>query len=145
MRQTTLNEGIIGGLGGLTAYLFGLNWELIFIWIIIMILDIISGIIKGKKLGWDSHKFKAGLLMKAYEALVILALLMLDRALSLMGIGIALGSIIIGAFILIDMLSILENGVQLGVKLPQVIVNYVSRAESIINEPKEEENHEPHD
>ena len=132
-------EGIIGGLGGLVAYFFGLNWELILIWLLIMLLDIISGLIKGKKLGWDSHKFKTGLLMKAYEGLVVLALLMLDRALSLMSIGIALGSVIIGAFILVDVLSIVENGVLLGIKFPAVITNYVNKANKIVNDSESED------
>ncbi len=133
-----MNEGILGGLGGLAAYFFGLNWELIFIWLFIMVLDIISGLIKGKKLGWNSHKFKTGLLMKAYEGLVVFALLMLDRALNLMSIGIALGSVIIGAFILVDVLSIIENGVLLGIKFPAVITNYVNKANKVVNDSESE-------
>lgn len=125
---------IIGGLGGLSAYLLGLNWELIFIWAIIVVLDVLSGIIKGKKLGFNSSKFKHGLLQKAYEALLVTTLLILDRALMLMGIGISLGSIIIGAFILVDVYSIFENGVALGVRVPKVIKNYVDKANAIVNE-----------
>ena len=133
-RHLKTNESVIGGLVGLSTYFLGLNWELIFIWIIIMILDVISGIIKGVKIGWNSHKFKMGLLMKGYEGLVVIALLMLDRALGLMGFGIALGSVIIGAFVLIDMMSIIENGIILGVKFPKVITDYINKANNIIND-----------
>ncbi len=144
--QQKVNESIFGGICGLFAYFMGLNWELIFIWIIIMLLDILSGIIKGVKIGWNSHKFKTGLLMKAYEGLVVFALLMLDRALNIMSIGIALGSVIIGAFLLIDVLSIIENGIILGIRFPKVITNYVNKANNIVNDSdREEEENEKSD
>jgi len=135
---------IMGGIGGLVTYFLGLNWELIFIWVIIMIFDVISGLIKGQKLGFNSHKFKTGLLHKAYEALLVTTLLILDHALNIMGIGIALGSIIIGAFVLVDVYSIFENGVAIGFPIPKVIRAYVDRANSVVNgnEKAEEKEHE---
>jgi len=135
---------ITGGIGGLVTYFLGLNWELIFIWVIIMIFDVISGLIKGQKLGFNSHKFKTGLLHKAYEALLVTTLLILDHALNIMGIGIALGSIIIGAFVLVDVYSIFENGVAIGFPIPKVIRAYVDKANSVVNgnEKAEEEKRE---
>ena len=136
--KTNILEAICGGGVGLLAYLTGLNWILILCWAIIIALDILSGVVKGLLLGWSSRKLTTGLLFKLYQLILVFALIILNLVLLEMGYDFHLSAIIIGAFIVKDIVSIAENGKDMGYVSPDIVTTVLNKAKMIFNSKLEE-------
>ncbi|WP_113674075.1 phage holin family protein [Vallitalea guaymasensis] len=141
MEKQKMVEALTGGIAGLFAFFANLTWELIFIWIILMTIDIVTGIIKaGKEGGFKSREMKLGLLRKVGEFFLMVALLLGERVLQLIGINIPVASVFIGAFCFKEISSILENAIGTGINIPPVITKWFKDNNKRINtiETKEE-------
>jgi polar amino acid transport system substrate-binding protein len=121
-----MKENIItGSLTGLISYIVGLPWELLIIWTILMIIDIITGNIKAaKENNWSSKEMKIGLLKKCVEISVMFSILLIQRVCIINGINIPVGSVVVGIFCFKEFGSIVENYTQMGGELPKSIMNW---------------------
>lgn len=127
----------MGGLMGLYAYFVGLNWEIIFIWITLMILDIMTGVIKAaKNKNFSSKDMKKGLYKKAGEFFLLFALILGQRVGIIVGIDIPVAPIFIGAFSFKDLGSIIENAIDIGVGVPSIVKKWFKIANDSINQGK---------
>lgn len=116
----------IGAIGGLTAYIYNLPYELLILWCSLMVLDIITGIIKAAKKGeLSSSIMKHGLLKKAGELSIMFSLLIIQRVAIISGIDLPIGNVIVGAFAFKEMFSIVENYLSMGGKLPNIVANWL--------------------
>ncbi len=130
---------ILGSFLGLCAYLAGLNWEIIIIWVILMSVDIITGVIKSFKNGnFSSHEMKVGMLKKVGEFFLLFALILGQRVAMLNGINVPVGTIFIGAFCFKELASIIENSIGMDIKLPNVIMKWFKVAKDQIMEEKDD-------
>jgi toxin secretion/phage lysis holin len=128
-----MEKSIIGGLAGLAAYFAGLPWELIIIWGILMVFDIVTGILKSAKEGnWSSRIMKEGLLKKAIELTILFSVLLIQRVAIINGITVPLGSVIVGIFCFKEFGSILENYIAMGYKLPDIVTGWFKIAKEQI-------------
>lgn len=140
MEKQKAIEGLVGGLTGLVAFFSELKWEMILIWIVLMGIDIVTGIIKaGKNGGYKSRNMKLGLIKKAGEFFLMVALLLGERILQLMGINIPVAAVFIGAFSFKEIGSIVENAMGTGIRIPAVVSKWFSDNTKRINStnPKE--------
>ncbi|WP_053957174.1 phage holin family protein [Inediibacterium massiliense] len=137
--ENNIGKTISCALGGLGAYLCGLNWEIIFIWFFLMTIDTITGVIKAMKDGQFSSKdMKDGLYKKAGEFFLIFALILGQRVAQINGINVPVGSVFTGAFCFKDLGSILENVVDMKVDVPEIIKRWLKISNESINENKNE-------
>jgi len=128
---------IVGAGTGLLVAVMGFPWQMLIIFAIVMLLDIITGIAKALKNGnWTSRKMKEGLLKKSVECIVLMAILLVQVAIMSIGIPVPLGSILVGAFIMKDFGSILENAMQMNVVVPDIIKKWFKIADDKINDEK---------
>ena len=103
-------QAILGAGIGITAFLVGWPWQIIFVYLVLWIIDIITGCLKAGKTGeWSSSKMKQGLIKKTGEIIVILVVLILQTTLTILCIPIPAASILIGAIIMKEIGSIFEN------------------------------------
>lgn len=124
---TALEDSIIdlmfGGSGAL--YLFGPWMPITGVLLLLCVLDIITGVAKGL---YDrnlvSRKMSQGMVSKASMFVVIIIANMLDMAVS-PGMPIVKTSVIL-FYTSLEMISILENLGQMGVKMPPVIKEYLA-------------------
>jgi toxin secretion/phage lysis holin len=115
----------------LLSALFGVYWYLFAAFIVLNIIDYITGIVKAKYSNTEnSNKGLKGILKKvgywvvvaiaffvAYSFSELGALIGMD-----LGFTIALGWFVLGTFIINEMRSILENLVEIGVEVPEILV-----------------------
>jgi len=121
---------IIGSLTGLIAWCVGLPWQLMWVWLMLMICDIISGIIKSCiNSNFSSREMKLGLFRKSYDVIIMITLILLQYAINTNGITIPIGSAIIGFFIFKEVSSIMENYISCGGKVPDNIKKYLRIAQ----------------
>lgn len=133
-------EIIIGSLAGLGAYFCNLNWEIIIIWIMLMLVDIITGVIKSFKNGnFCSHDMKVGMLKKVGEFFLLFALILGQRVAMLNGINVPVGTIFVGAFCFKELASVIENSIGMDIKIPAVIAKWFKVAKEQISEDKNED------
>lgn len=129
---------ILGALTGLGSYFCGLNWEIIFIWMALLAIDIITGVIKSlKDKKFNSHDMRIGLLKKGDECLLLIALILIQRVAQINSINIPVGSIFIGAFCFKELGSIIENNISMNIKLPNIIIKWFKVANETINQDQE--------
>lgn len=122
----TKENVFLGALTGLGAYFLGLPYELLYCWLILMVIDILSGIISACLQGnFSSREMKFGLFRKVFDVLIMVALLVIQNVAVLNGINIPFGSIIIGAFCFKELGSVLENYVKAGGKIPDTVSNWL--------------------
>jgi toxin secretion/phage lysis holin len=115
-----------GALTGLGAWFLGLPWELLYLWVLLMILDIITGVISACLQGnFSSREMKFGLFRKTLDIAIMVAILTIQRVASLNGFDVPIGSIIVGAFCIKEGTSIIENYAKSGGKLPITIQNWL--------------------
>ena len=115
-----------GALCGIGTWTLGLPWELLYLWIILMILDIITGVISTCLQGeFSSREMKFGLFRKTLDVAIMIALLVIQRVAYLNGFDVPIGSIIVGAFCFKEGTSIIENYGKAGGKLPKTIRNWL--------------------
>lgn len=134
MKNSSILQALMGGGVGLVAYMNDLNWILIVIWFIVVALDIISGVLKGIVLEWKSREFTMGILFKAFQAILVFALILLNFMLIEMGYDFHLSSIIIGAFIFKDVVSIAENGSEMGYEMPSFVTTLFNKVQAILDQ-----------
>lgn len=116
----------LGALTGLGTYFLGLPWQILYIWVGLMIIDIITGVIKACINGnFSSREMKTGLYRKSFDIMVMLAILLIQQVANLNGITLPIGSIVVGAFCFKELGSILENYAQAGGTLPQSVQNWL--------------------
>ena len=102
--------GVYQGLSGLAGNIAEFDWELLFIWCLLMAIDIASGYIKAcKKHKVSSDIMRSGIYKKMLDTFSILAILLMQGVVSLLGIAAPIGPILIGAFCFKELTSILEN------------------------------------
>ncbi|NMA48626.1 MAG: phage holin family protein [Tissierellia bacterium] len=139
----TRENVFLGALTGLGAYFLGLPWQILYIWISLMLIDIVTGIIKSCIHGnFSSKEMKLGLYRKSFDIMVMLAILLIQQVANLNGISIPIGSIVVGSFCFKELGSILENYAQSGGKLPQSVSNWLKVIGSKIENKVGEEEHE---
>lgn len=127
-------KAIVGGLGGLSFYLCGLNWQMLLIWLLLMLLDVITGNIKHiAKRDWCSSDMKLGLIKKAGEFFLLTSLILGQRILELNGIKLPAAEIFAGVFAIKELGSIIENCIQMGVKVPAGIMKWFRVAQEKID------------
>lgn len=123
--------GILQGLYGLTTNIAGFDWELLFVWCLLMAIDIASGYVKAcKQHRVSSIAMRSGIYKKMLDTFSILAILLMQGVVSYMGIGAPIGSILIGAFCFKEVTSILENTAS---KLPKAIQSWLDTVKTTIN------------
>ncbi len=115
-----------GALCGIVTWALGLPWELLYLWVLLMVLDIITGIISACLQGeFSSREMKFGLFRKTLDVAIMIALLVIQRVAYLNGFDVPIGSIIVGAFCFKEGTSIIENYGKAGGKLPKTIQNWL--------------------
>jgi toxin secretion/phage lysis holin len=126
---------IAGMLSGLIAYTLGLPYELLILWGMLMIVDILTGIIMSAKNGeWSSRQMKNGLFKKTAELFMMFSLLLIQRVVIISGINIPIGDVLVGVFCFKEFGSIVENYVAMGNKLPKLIENWFKVTKNKIEE-----------
>ena len=115
--------GVLQGATGLAGSIAGFDWELLFIWCLLMAIDIASGYIKAcKQYKVSSAIMRSGIYKKMLDTFSILAILLMQGVVSYMGIGAPVGPILIGAFCFKELTSILENAAS---GLPKAVQNWL--------------------
>jgi len=136
-KKALLDIIILAG-GSLAAYIKELNWELFFVWSILLGIDIISGVLVSlKKKNHSSKAFKNGLYNKVGEMLLITAIVFMQRLLLLSGIKVPCFEILLISFCLKELSSIMENSIKLNVKIPEVVKNWFSLANESLKTKKQ--------
>lgn len=102
-----------------------LNWTLVVGWLIIVFIDIFTGVLKSiKSKKFSSHTMKEHLIKKVTEIFLILALGVADVIAGMYGINIPAFEAMIIPFCFKDLASILENAIEIGVKVPDFVHNW---------------------
>ena len=121
-----IHTGIFEGLRGVAYNIAGFDWELLFIWCLLMAIDIAGGYIKAcKQHKISSNIMRTGIYKKMLDTFSILAILLMQGVVSYMGISAPVGSILIGAFCFKELTSILENAAGAGT-LPKAVRNWLN-------------------
>jgi toxin secretion/phage lysis holin len=109
-----------------SAYLTGLKWEFFYIWMILILLDVVTGIIVAiKENKWCSKTMKQGLLKKSGEIIVLMTIVIAQRMIYLNGISVPpIFEILVTAFSFKEIGSILENQIKLGNKIPDFVTKW---------------------
>ena len=124
-----------GALVGVGSWAIGLPWELLYLWVLLMVLDIVTGVISACLQGnFSSREMKFGLFRKTLDVAVMMALLVIQRVACLNGFDVPIGSIIVGAFCIKEISSIIENYAQAGGKIPKSVQNWLKVLGQKINE-----------
>jgi len=117
-----VSEGLLGVAKNIAAF----EWELLFIWCLLMAIDIITGYIKAcKQRTITSGIMRMGIYKKTLDTLSILAILLMQGVVSYLGITAPVGSILIGAFCFKELTSILENTAGGKGALPNIVQNWL--------------------
>jgi toxin secretion/phage lysis holin len=118
----------------LLLFLFGNFDFLMKSMLILMILDYITGVLKAfvnKKV--NSTIGGKGIIKKTIYLIIIAVSVILDQILNLGG---SLRTIIITSFIFNEMLSILENSAEMGIKIPNILIKSLDKINVNDNEEK---------
>lgn len=122
----TKENVFLGALVGVGSWALGLPWELLYFWAILMVLDIVIGIISACLRGaFSSREMKFGLFRKTLDIAVMMALLVVQRVAAINGFDVPIGTIIVGAFCIKEISSIIENYAQAGGKIPKSVQNWL--------------------
>ena len=115
--------GMLHGLFNLADNIAGFDWELLFIWCLLLAIDIASGYVKAcKQQKVSSNIMRSGIYKKMLDTFSILAILLMQSVVSYMGIAAPIGPILIGAFCFKELTSILENT---SARLPKAIQKWL--------------------
>lgn len=125
---------VTGGIDGLFGNIADFDWELLFIWCLLMAIDIASGYVKAcKSQKVSSVVMRSGIYKKMLDTFSILAILLMQGVVSYLGIGAPIGPILIGAFCFKELTSILENAAN---GLPKVVQNWLETVKSSVNDER---------
>lgn len=134
-----LKNAIINGFGTIIMTLAGVDWYLIYIYCFFMMLDLITGWYKAKKTNDFSTKImKEGLIGKVIELVIVIGLLLLQKAFVDMGIVLLASNFILFGFALKEFLSIMENWTQAGKTIPKFIESWLKVAQEKFEEKSTE-------
>ena len=132
-----------GALSGLGTWALGLPWELLYLWVLLMVLDIITGVISACLKGeFSSREMKFGLFRKTLDVVIMITILTIQRVACLNGFDVPIGSIIVGAFCFKEGTSIIENYGKAGGKLPPTIKNWLKVLVQKIDEDDENDSND---
>lgn len=130
---------VSGAMAGFIAYLCDLNWELIMIWFVLMVVDVIYGVTTASKRGkYRSKVMKEGLFNKVGEFFLLFTMILAQRVAIINGINVPISGFFIGAFCFKEATSILETYIENGHKLPSSVERWFKVANEQINESVEE-------
>lgn len=119
---------------GFVAYVYALNWELIMIWSMLVVIDVIYGVVAASTKGeYTSRIMKVGLINKAGETLLLITTILAQRVAIINGINIPISSFFLGAFCFKEATSIIETYIKLGHTMPKVLENWFKIANEEIN------------
>lgn len=117
-------EIITASIGAVCGYFFGGLDIMLQVFCIILILDTLSGMAKGFLNGtYESKLFRTGLLKKSGYMLAIILAVQLDKILGDIG---ALRGALLFCFIANEGTSIIENLGEMGVPIPEQVVNAIA-------------------
>lgn len=117
----------------------GLNWQLLIIWFLLMIIDIVTGNMKHSSKGnWSSKDMKLGLLKKVAEFFLLVALVLGQKVFEMSGVKLPAGEIFAGIFAVKELGSIIENCIQMGVNVPESVMKWFRVAQDKIGGEKDE-------
>jgi toxin secretion/phage lysis holin len=117
---------LLAGCFGVLAYINNLNSTLLVVFFILMTIDYILGILKAIiKYEFKSAIMRNGIIRKACQTLVLAALLLTEVVAHEVGVKVPIGSIFIAIFCMYEITSIIENSNVLGIKIPDLIKNYI--------------------
>lgn len=134
-----LKNAIINGFGTIIMTLAGVDWYLIYIYCFFMMLDLITGWYKAKKTNDFSTKvMKEGLIGKVIELVIVIGLLLLQKAFVDIGIVLMASNFILFGFALKEFLSIMENWTQAGKAIPKFIESWLKVAQEKFEEKNTE-------
>ena len=119
--------GVIQGLYGVADNVASFDWELLFIWCLLMAIDIAGGYIRAcKQHKVSSDVMRSGIYKKMLDTFSILAILLMQGVVSYMGVAAPIGPILIGAFCFKELTSILENTAGGIESLPKAVQNWLN-------------------
>jgi len=129
-----ISTGVLDGLYSVANNIAGFDWELLFIWCLLMAIDIASGYLKACK----QHKvtsaiMRSGIYKKMLDTFSILAILLMQGVVSHMGISAPIGTILIGAFCFKELTSILENTAGDANALPKAVQHWLDSIRQMIS------------
>ena len=108
-------------------------WELLFVWCLLMALDIASGYVKACKYGTlASGIMRSGIYRKVLDTLAILAVLLMQSVASYLGISAPIGPILVGAFCFKEFTSILENAAGENGALPEAVKRWLMQIKKVL-------------
>lgn len=154
-KKSNFLKTLFSGLFTFIGNKFGIIGPSLVIFIILMVIDYISGMLASKtealnhpndpKYGWSSKKSIIGIYKKFGYMITILTAIITDYVIFnlLEEIGIKynentiFGLLIIAWFIINELLSILENAERMGITLPHFIVNVLSNIKNDIDKKDE--------
>ena len=111
-----------------------LYWELLFVWCLLMSLDIASGYIKACKYNAvTSRIMRSGIYRKLLDTFAILAILLMQSVASYLGISAPIGPTLVGAFCFKELTSILENAAGEKGALPGAVKRWVSQLKKVLD------------
>jgi len=114
------------GLSAVAENIAAFEWELLFIWCLLLAIDIATGYIKAcKQQTIASGIMRLGIYKKTLDTFSILAILLMQGVVSYLGISAPVGSILIGAFCFKELTSILENTAGEKGALPKTVQNWL--------------------
>lgn len=118
-----ISTGVLGGLESVAGNIASFDWELLFIWSLLIAIDIASGYIKAcKQHKVSSAIMRSGIYKKMLDTFSILAILLMQGVVSYLGIAAPIGPILIGAFCFKELTSILENAAG---GLPKLVADWL--------------------
>ena len=117
-------ELLLAGVGAVCGYFFGGLDMLLQVFVIVLILDTVTGMTKGFSTGtYESKKFRQGLWKKCGYMLAVILAVQLDR---LVGDTGALRTALLFCFIANEGTSIIENLGEMGVPIPEPLINAIA-------------------
>ena len=127
-------SGVQQGLVGLADNIAGFDWELLFIWCLLLAIDITSGYLRAcKQHKVSSAIMRSGIYKKMLDTFSILAILLMQGVVSQMGITTPIGPILVAAFCFKELTSILENAAGGTDALPKVIQKWLENIRQVIS------------
>lgn len=127
-------EFILASLGATCGFLFGGLDSMLQVFTIIIVVDTVTGMIKGFSTGtYESKIFRRGLWQKCGYMLAVILAVQLDRILGNTG---ALRTALLFCFIANEGTSIIENLGEMGVPIPDPVINAIAVLKNKSNDDK---------
>lgn len=117
-------ELLLAGVGAVCGYFFGGLDMLLQVFVIVLILDTVTGMTKGFSTGtYESKKFRQGLWQKCGYMLAVILAVQLDKVMGDTGV---LRTALLFCFIANEGTSIIENLGEMGVPIPEPLINAIA-------------------